>query len=71
MIPSLILIVAGYVLFRCVEVFCKQRDGQYTKGGFTFLLISATLLFIATVILALSAVLSPTPTVPSITSPTP
>jgi hypothetical protein len=65
LIPSLILIVAGYVMFRCIEVFCKQRDGQYTKGGFTFLLICATALFIATALLAISAAFSPTPTIPA------
>jgi hypothetical protein len=33
-------------MFRCVEVFCKRRDGEYSHAGFVILIIVAALLFL-------------------------
>ena len=38
MIQELFLMVAGYVMFRYVEVFCKRPDGQYSRAGFVVMI---------------------------------
>lgn len=49
MISLLILLVAGYVAFRCIEVFCKQPNGQYSEYGHVTLMTVALLLLISAV----------------------
>ena len=58
MIP-LILIVAGYVMFRYVEVLCKRSDGQFSKAGYAVMVALAIALLIATGLLTAYAYIIP------------
>jgi hypothetical protein len=57
MIPTLIFLVAAYVAFRSIEVFCKRPDGQYSKLGFPILLIAAAAVLLLSGGIALNTIL--------------
>jgi len=61
MIPSLVLIVAAYVAFRCIETFCKRRDGQYSQVGFGVVILAAAGTLLVAAFVSFDVVLNAVP----------
>jgi hypothetical protein len=59
MLSIILLIVAGYVMFRYIEVLCKTLEGHYSKTGFAVLIVLSVILLAATGLLAGYAFLYP------------
>ena len=54
MVPSIGIMVAAYIVLRCLDVFCCNRDRYATRGANVFMMFAAEATLVVTVIASLS-----------------
>jgi hypothetical protein len=57
MIPTIGLMIGGYIIFRCIEALCRNGSQFSSEGARTVVIIAAMLGILATVVMTLNLLL--------------
>lgn len=69
MIPTIGLMIAGYIIFRCVEIMCRPQSAFASAGLKALVLILGAFGILATGLLALNLVLADSSVIPRSLAP--